>query len=357
MNNFEEIRKKLETEKKNGAFIFSPSEIMSMEDSYFMPVIETVLLTEDDVYSAQKKYRIHYSGLLKIALGASIKWSVTDTRRTDDRKDKLYCSFMAVGGVVDASGTVQWHKAEKDIDLEVIQMELEDQYSAGWEKVKDCKGNDAWKKHGHTTKEAFMDALSRRDMIQHRKNKLTKAESGAKARVIRSIIGLQGTYSNKNQLIGMPFILVHFVQNQNHPEVKKFLLQALPAAQNMIYGSTGQAKQISFFDQDADVGDVIEVEATEVEEESSHGQAEATKEDEKAGGFKPKNTDPSSGNIDFTNSDVDDQIKILEQLCKDVGHNFDHHEKENKKFGGVKGMDQAWRDEFFAYLLEEKEKK
>ena len=259
MADYQEIQSKIDTERKNGAFVFMPSPILSMEDSFYKPVAETVFLREDEVYSAQKKFRIHYNGLLRLAAAASFEWSAIDTCRTDGRTDKMYCSFRAVGGVRKADGKVYFHKAEKDIDLEVLEMELEDKYLTDWDRVKDCKGNDAWKKHGHNSKDTFIHAMVRRDMIQKRKNKLTLVESGAKARVIRFVLGLQSQYSNKNQVIGMPFVMVSYSPNIQHPDVKRVLTNNLPESMSMIYGGVKDTGQIPYLDPDQSSPDVIDV--------------------------------------------------------------------------------------------------
>jgi len=349
MEKFEEIRKQLEKEEKAGSYIFMPSAILNADRSYFMPVIEKITLTENDIYKAQNKYRIRYEGLLKLALAAMIKWSVSDTRRTDDRSDKMYVSFMAVGGIMDSAGEITWHKAEKDIDLEVIEMELEDQYNANWEKVKNCTGQDKWKKQGHETKENFVKAMVRRDLIQHRKNKFTKAESGAKARVIRSILKLQGTYTTQKQLTGTSFVMVHFVKNTNHPEVKKMLQQALPTAQNMIYGSG--AKQISFFDKEAE--DIIDTDVIKFEEpEPEEKHEKPSTHTAWAKGTEDAEPEENSNTVDFENCDATEQVKILQDMCKKKGEEWDVYEgKANEQgYEGVLATPQDWRTEFFQYL-------
>jgi len=94
MEDYSEIQKMIDKERSNGAFIFMPSPILSIEDSFYMPVVETVELREDEVYSASKKYRIHYNGLLRLSAAAGFEWSAIDTCRTDMRTDKMYCAGL-----------------------------------------------------------------------------------------------------------------------------------------------------------------------------------------------------------------------------------------------------------------------
>jgi hypothetical protein len=338
MEDYSDIQKMIDEERKKGAFVFMPSPILSVENSFYMPVVETVELREDEVYPAQKKYRIHFNGLLRLASAAGFEWSAIDTCRTDGRTDKMYCSFRAVGGVRKADGKVYFHKAEKDIDLEIIEMELEDKYKKDWSYVKDKSGDEAWKKHGHNSEQSFVAAMVRRDMIQKRKNKLMLVESGAKARVIRFVLGLQSQYSQKNQVIGRPFIMIHYALNPKHPDVRKGLIGSFSESQAMIYGGVKDVGQITHNTQsDLDSPDVIDIPADEPDEK----------------GFEPPDRAPELGSTtDFENSSLEDQKKNLQYLCKACGEDYDHYDKDN----GVEKSGQKWRNEFFEWLIKEKEK-
>jgi hypothetical protein len=340
MEDYSEIQKMIDEERGKGAFVFMPSPILSIENSFYMPVVETVELREDEVYSAQKKYRIHYNGLLRLSAAAGFEWSAIDTCRTDSRTDKMYCSFRAVGGVRKADGKVYFHKAEKDIDLEIIEMELEDKYTKDWGYVKDKTGEEAWKKHGHNTEQSFVAAMVRRDMIQKRKNKLMLVESGAKARVIRFVLGLQSQYSQKNQVIGMPFIMIHYSLNPKHPDVRKALAGSFSESQNMIYGGVKDVGQIAHNESSLDNPDVIDVPADEPEEK----------------GFEPPNTEPEIGSVeDFEKFVIDEQVKTLKYMCKSCGENYDKYDGESG--GGIEKTNQKWRNDFFNWLKDERERK
>lgn len=354
-NDFQEIIDYIEKEKKNSAFIFQPGPILPEKDSLLMPIVETVFLDPtNDIYNAQGKFRIRYTGLLKLSLAASMRWSINDTRRTDNRNDKLYCSFMAVGGVLKSDNTVNWVKAEKDMDLEVMEMELEDQYNSTWDKDRGNGKIPTWKTKDYTERSIYVDKMVRRDMISHRKNKLTKSESGAKARVIRAILGLQGTYSNENQLKGMAFIMVHFASNPNHPDNRANLINSVNNAQNMIYGSGRRQEQLSYFDSSVGDSDIIDASCDEIEgekpDESNDGYSgKVPKPALKIKKPKPEEDDEISLDI-FKDSDVKSQIKILEGLCKDTGDDLEAYKKHDRD-------NQTWRNGFFEHLLKEKENK
>ena len=349
MEDYKKIKDMIDKKKKEGAFVFLPSPILPMDKSFYMPLFETVRLRDDEIYKAQGQFRIHYNGLLRLSGAAKMKWSVDDTCRMDDRSDKLYCSFRAVGGVVESDGDIQFHKAEKDIDIELIEMELVDQYTNTWSKVKDCSGNTAWKKQGHKKEETFVAAMVRRDVIQARKNKLMNAESGAKARLIRGVLGLQGSYANENQLIGMPFVMVYFVKNPGHPDVKKFLAASLANSQNQIYGTKRDQVQVPFYDKD-----VIDMEPVD---EDGDGDSQERGDETEANKFEPsEQSGVVDGNlIDFQNSSASDQAKVLKQMCDDCSQDYSHYEKQTK--GGMKNENQQWRDDFFVFLNEERKNK
>lgn len=344
MEDYSEMQKMIEAKRKEGAFIFMPSPILSMENSFYMPVMsEPIILREDEIYKATGNYRMHYNGLLRIAGAAGFEWSAIDTRRTDKQNDRLYCSFMAVGGVRKADGKVYFHKAEKDIDLEIIEMELEDQYKAGWLKVKDCKGNQAWKKHGHEKESTFVAAMVRRDLIQKRKNKLMLVESGAKARVIRFVLGLQGQYSNEKDL-KCEYIMIHYSLNPKHPDVKQSLMKSLSVSQNMVYGGAGDTGLIAHDDPDLDYNtpDTITIPPDKPENPETSG-------------FKPtKDTEPEIGSgEDFERQAIDAQIKTLKYMCKSSGQDYDSFDRQTDN--GLEKTDQKWRSDFFNFLKDQRE--
>ena len=340
MADYKDIRKKLEDEKNKGSFIFLPSPIMDQSNSYYQPIIEVIRLREDEVYSAQKKYRIHYNGLLRLALAAAMEWSAIDTCRTDQVNDRMYCSFRAVGGVRKADGKIYFHKAEKDIDLEIVEMELTDQYTTGWGKGDKRK----WPYKDYQNQAEYVDAMVRRDLIQKRKNKLMLGESGAKARVIRFVLGLQSQYSDKAKVLGINFVMVHYALNPNHPDVKSALLGSLSASQHMIYGGVKDTGQIPHTSQMHD-DDAIEVPV-------ENNEPDQVQDKDK---FQPDSVNTNGNLVDFQNIPAAEQAKILRQMCDECGQDYDHYDKQAN--GGIIKAEQQWRDDFFIWLKEEKEKK
>ncbi len=339
MSDYTKIRETLKAEQDKGSFIFLPSPIMNQADSFYMPVIETVKLREDEIYEAQKKFRIQYNGLLRLSCAAAFEWSAIDTCRTDNRADKVYCSFRAVGGVRKADGRIYFHKAEKDIDLEVVEDELTEQYTNNWSKIGDNK-NYQWKKSGHKTIDTYVPAMVRRDLIQRRKNKLMLVESGAKARVIRFVLGLQSQYSAKEQLLNTQFVMVHYALNPNHKDVKQALQQSLPGSMSMIYGSATPPELPNFSSGNPDVIDI------------KPGEPE-TPESPTTFSFNPKTED----NIEwFQKQTPPDQEKWLRSHIEKMPYSWEEIIAELKGIAVIEAK-QLWRDGLFKFIKEQEDYK
>ena len=199
----------------------------------------------------------------------------------------------------------------------------------------------AWKKDGHTKESAFVAAKVRRDMIQKRKNKLMLVESGAKARVIRFVLGLQSQYTAKNQVIGMPFIMVHYALNPKHPDVRKALSGSFSESQTMIYGGVKDVGQITHVAQDLDPDNPNVIDIPENEPEQK--------------GFKPPDQEPEIGSVeDFEKFVIDEQVKTLQYMCKSCGEDYSKYDGESE--GGIYKTNQKWRNDFFNWLKGEMEK-
>ena len=299
MNAAEQIQQEVDQERQNGAIIFLPSAIVP--ESFYRPVIERVWLTDADIYESQKKCRIRYEGLLKLANAAGIEWSPVDSGRTDNGSDKLYVSFRAVGLIRKADGKLYPMSNSYDLDLELIKEELEDQYR---QKAKDHDrdNKDWWRKKNKDEKAEYVKYCVKRDWIQKRKHKVTLAESGAKARVIRSVLGLQSQYANKEDITGRPFVMVRFILDHQNPDIKQAMLASAKENMSAIYGGGSLPQALPRFESAAGDGDVIDVPHTHPDEPMPQPTAS-------------NQAQPDSRAIDFENSDVDTQVKTLEALA------------------------------------------
>ena len=333
MSDYQEIREQLTAEKKKGSTVILPSPIMDIADSFYMPVVELVKLRNDEIYKAQGNYRIHYNGLLRLSHASGFVWHPVATCRTDNGSDKDYCSFRAVGGVRKADGTISPFEAHKDISLSDLEEEFTELYTVKWEKMIDLPPNQFWKRDGHKTSDTYIPAMVRRDMRQKRKNKLMLVESGAKARVIRFVLGIQGQYSDVKKLSENNFVVVRYTQNPNHPDVKAALLQQLHGSMNMIYGVQQQLPQSIPDDQD-----VVDV-APEPEIPPTFTPPEPLPEVERP--FMDKNW--------FESQPVNKQEAWLRSACEEQGHSWDDLTSELNGRPMAEAV-QAWRNGLFNFL-------
>ncbi len=217
------IFEKIEEHKKNGSNILIPMTEIEHSD-FHVPVIDSVTLTPaTDAYKRQEdKFALSFGGLNKLGVCAGVQWHPHETRRTDDGRDKLYISFRAVGGVKKADGSMVWHAANYDLDLEIIKEELEEIHAANARKYK--------------KDQAYIDFCVARDWRQKRRHKHALAESGAKARVLRSLLGVKNLYSMSE--LQKPFVVVRYVFRppMNDPYVRRQLVDAAMSSMTGIYG-------------------------------------------------------------------------------------------------------------------------
>ncbi|MCK4821717.1 hypothetical protein KA005_38480, partial [bacterium] len=172
------------------------------------------------------KLRITAQGLRKLSVCAGIIWHPTGCRRTDNRSDRDYVSYQAVGGIKKADGAMVFWKGEYDLDFEVIKEELDDLHR------NKCKN---WNK-SDDEKRAYIESSVRRDMIFRRKHKIKLAETGAANRVIRAILGLKSSYTKTE--LSNPFIMLRIVFQPDYsdPEVKRQMTAAAIQAMTGVYG-------------------------------------------------------------------------------------------------------------------------
>ena len=313
----EQIQREVDQERQNGAIIFLPSVIQP--ESFYRPVLERIRLTDGDVYEQQGAFRIRYEGLIKLANGAGIEWSSADSGRTDNGSDKLYISFRAVGLIRKADGKLYPTAASYDLDLELIKEELEEKYK---------KPNQEW--------------MVKRDWFQKRKHKATLAESGARARVIRSILGLQSQYKNKDDIVGRPFVMVRFVLDHQNPDIKHAMLSAARDNMSAIYGGGSLPQALPRFESAASDEDVVDIPPSHPDEPAPQQQP--------APPFEPNPTQQDSRSLDFENSDIDTQVSTLEALAKQKNYNLANFLARGKMQSAAQ-MKPSKRYDLFNYLV------
>jgi len=334
--NVEEMQNFLDAEKKNGATVIQPSDLTPV--SYYRPVVERVLLDADDAYEAQKKFRITFSGLTKLGNAAGVEWLPEDTCRTDNRSDKMYVSFRAVGGIRKNDGRLYPVKAEYDLDLEIIEEETRDSYlNKRTDQYNKAKSDDEFAK--------YVEFCTKRDVIQKRKRKLTLAESGAKARVLRSILGIRSQYPAKNLIVGMPFYVVRFVLDHHNPDIKALFLRVAENSMCGLYGGSAAPMSLPASAGVADIADAIDVNTEDVHDTAPKPEPEPKSE--------PTRSGPPTEREQFLSYDAATQGSILAQISKKVGYDIATF-CENANVAGPDELSVKKRVEFYDFLTEEK---
>ncbi len=184
----------------------------------------------EDVLSLSK------TALMKISNAAGIVWNWSETKVITCNRD--YVLYQAVGAFKKPSGEWLPLKNSKEIDLTVIE---EETYEANLEKARKLanSGNqkDIQKLNGMTA-EQYAAAQTKSAMIQWRKNKLMRAETGAMLRVIRDLLSIKQQYSPAE--LQKPFIVPHvdFSPDYSDPAVRKMVMENGIQATANLFGTT-----------------------------------------------------------------------------------------------------------------------
>lgn len=295
----------IEKAKKAGMNLLLPSTHIEGLSEFHHPVIDYVELSPEpkdgDVYfhSESGKFVPTKQGLMKLAVCAGIMWDPSETKRTDNRQDRDYVSYQAVGGVRKADGTPVWLKAEWDIDFEVLEEELKGQYEKSGKKAK---------KTGQALQD-YVDYCVKRDLLYRRKHKIKLCEAGAMNRVVRALLGLKAGYTQAE--LKKPFVVARIVFRPDYsdPEIRKIMLQKSMESVTGIYGPVAPDTSASPQNEES----TIDIEGVVPPE---------TPEGPDAGGLDDDFNSLSSKEMDFMDADKKVQIDILETLAKRKGYDL-----------------------------------
>ncbi len=169
------------------------------------------------------------TAILKLATAAGIVWNWQETKVLSVSKD--YVLYQAVGAMRKPSGEWIPLKATKEIDLDVIEAET---YESNLETANRLPTN----KLDHLTPEQWADAKTKKNMLQWRKNKLMRAETGAMLRVVRALLSVKHQYSAAE--LKKPFAVptVDFAPDYSDPEVRKAMAEAGVRATADLFGQS-----------------------------------------------------------------------------------------------------------------------
>lgn len=302
------IHEEIEWHRKNGSNLLIPFTKLEGNE-FYQPVIDEVYLSveQGDAYKRQDAYKdrpakfaLAFQGLNRLAVCAGVQWHPYETRRIDPANDRYYIAFQAVGGIRKADGSMVWHKASYDLDLEVIREEIEENHKATAKKYN--KGND------------YVEFCTKRDWRQKRRHKHALAESGAKARVLRSILNVKNLYTA--QELQKPFVVIRYIFQPptNDPAVRRQLIDQSISAMQSVYG----APSLPHY---PEKDDYIEVTPKDAAAETPPDEAELDPEMPPAPGPEPPPADEppaseSDHSPDSQNLDKGEDARVKEFLAK-----------------------------------------
>lgn len=186
---------------------------------------------------AEDIFALGKPALMRIAAAAGIVWNWRESGPQVIQKD--YVVYKAVGALRLPDGSWQPIVATKEIDLTVIE---EETYEANLKKALDYASDPKNPKKQAALKgmtpEQWAQAQTKAAMIQWRKNKLMRAETGAMLRVIRAALGMKSQYTRDE--LDKPFIVprIDFSPDYSDPEVRKALIENGIQAMANLFGQS-----------------------------------------------------------------------------------------------------------------------
>lgn len=181
-----------------------------------------------DVYSLQGKFAYSKAALDCVAGAAGISWLPEMCGRTDAGTDPEIVRFRMAGKRKELDG--QWRVVvrEYEFDLKAREEELKDSVP---KRQAIAEIADPGKKA-----KAIADAVAK-DMIQLRKFKVQRAETGAANRVIRVFLGIKANYTREQ--IARPLVVpkLVFTPDYTDPEVKRFMLAEATGTISELYAA------------------------------------------------------------------------------------------------------------------------
>lgn len=185
-----------------------------------------------DVYEIQGKFAYTKAALDRIATAAGISWLPEVCGRTDAGQDPEIVRFRMGGKRKELDG--QWLEVvrEYEFDLTSRQAELEDSVpKRKW--IVDI--TDKAKKE-----KAIADTVAK-DMVQLRKFKVQRAETGAANRVVRVFLGIKANYTRDQIARALVVPKLVYTPDFTDPEVREFYRAVQSGTTRELYAAYARA--------------------------------------------------------------------------------------------------------------------
>jgi hypothetical protein len=212
------VKDEIATARKEGWNVLISEEIRPASEM-FMPHISVIRLSDDedagDFYfplDAKGKGRMTYSAMKKLAAEAGIQWEPEQEGIV--KKEADYVAFRAVGRRFTSSGEVRRLAGFSDKDMQI-------------------KEDDLRSKEGQYKKD---EKQIQAELRKERNFWMRKAESGARARVIKGFIPIKAAYTREE--IKKPFMVLRYIFSPDMRDnfIKAQFLTAATQAVSGIYG-------------------------------------------------------------------------------------------------------------------------
>ena len=224
--------------RKQGAHVLAPITLQNIPPLH-RPVVSAVFINPDpkhkEVYP-QRGGGLSLSGIgwKKIADGMGMQIDDGRSGRVDDGRDPNRCEYRVVGYIKSQDGT--WRKliGDKEIRMENV---IEELYDSKRDQVKkfleDPKDAPAFKR-AFPDPEVWVQEQVRKEALQIKKHILARAQSGAFARMVKSI-GIRETYTAEELKRPFVFPKLVFELDPNHPDDRAFLRSQGAGAIDQLY--------------------------------------------------------------------------------------------------------------------------
>ena len=310
------VEKELQTYKKQKANILGPTTSMEGLSEFHKVIVDSVTLSskpaDGDVYKHKDAYGdkpaqfiLTGQALQRLSVCAGVFWNPAETKATS--QSQKYVAYNAVGCIRKADGTPTCFQAEYDIDIDVVEDELREQFV---EKRKTWSSKPWFKKMSSESQDDYVDSALRKELNFKKKHKTKIAASGAKNRVIRALLGIKKTYTQ--QELSKPFVMPRVVlqPDYNDPEVKKMMLTASIQAMTGIYGAVP-----------VPLDSVIDMPEEDYSVQPASSESDSREDDNGTQTPPPAtdNNEPSKQEV-FKGLSVIEQVEALKQMCELKGY-------------------------------------
>lgn len=232
------INKTLEGWKKEGAHVLAPITLQNVPAMH-RPVVVAVYIDPNPASKEtypQKGGGVSLSSLgwKKLADAMGIQWDPKQCGRTDNGQDPNRVEYRMVGRIKDLDGT--WHilMGDKEIRMENVIEELTDSKREQAEKYLASPTDGPEFKRSFPDPEVWVREKVRQEALQIKKHLLSRAQSGAMSRAIKSK-GIRETYTQAE--LQRPFVFPKLVAelDPNNPEDRAYLRAQAAGAMDQLY--------------------------------------------------------------------------------------------------------------------------